>query len=91
MLREVLAAMPERERALLRLHHLHGFTMDRLATLYGESRSSLQRQVAHARERLLKLTRTALAGRLRLEAPELESLLGLVRSRLDLSLNRLLG
>ncbi|MCP3135954.1 sigma factor-like helix-turn-helix DNA-binding protein [Pyxidicoccus xibeiensis] len=91
VLRSVLAAMPERERALLRLHHLHGFTLDRLAALYGESRSGMQRQVAHARERLMKLTRTELASRMRLEAPELESLLGLVSSRLDLSLHRLLG
>jgi RNA polymerase sigma-70 factor (ECF subfamily) len=50
----------------------------------------MQRQVAHARERLLKLTRVELAARMRLEGSELESLLGLVRSRLDLSLNRLL-
>lgn len=91
VLRKVLAAMPERERALLRLHHLHGFTMDRLSALYGESRSGMQRQVAHARERLLKLTRAELAARGRMEGPELESLLGLVRSRLDLSLQRLLG
>ncbi len=91
VLRKVLASLPERERALLRLHHLHGFTMDKLASLYGESRSGMQRQVAHARERLLKLTRTELASRMRLEGAELESLLGLVRSRLDLSLNRLLG
>jgi RNA polymerase sigma-70 factor (ECF subfamily) len=91
VLRKVLGTLPERERALLRLHHLHGFTMDKLASLYGESRSGMQRQVAHARERLLKLTRTELAARMRMEGPELESLLGLVRSRLDLSLNRLLG
>ena len=91
VLRKVLASLPERERALLRLHHLHGFTLDRLVTLYGESRSGLQRQLAQARERLLKLTRAELAARMRLEAPELESLLGLVRSRLDLSIHRLLG
>ncbi|NMO19655.1 RNA polymerase subunit sigma-70 [Pyxidicoccus fallax] len=91
VLRKVLASMPERERALLRLHHLHGFTLDRLVTLYGESRSGLQRQLAHARERLLKLTRAELASRMRMEGSELESLLGLVRSRLDLSLGTLLG
>jgi RNA polymerase sigma-70 factor (ECF subfamily) len=65
--------------------------MDRLSALYGESRSAMQRQVAHARERLLKLTRAELASRMRMEGSELESLLGLVRSRLDLSLNSLLG
>ena len=89
-LRTALAAMPEGERALLRLHHIHGLTMDRLATMYGEPRSSIARRVMHARERLLKLTRGELASRLKLDGSELESLLGLVRSRLDLSLNRLM-
>lgn len=89
-LRTALAAMPERERALLRLHHIHGLTMDRLATMYGEPRSSIARRVMQARERLLKLTRGELASRLKLEGSELESLLGLVRSRLDLSLHRLM-
>ncbi|MFL5351020.1 sigma-70 family RNA polymerase sigma factor [Archangium sp.] len=89
-LRAALAALSERERALLRLHHLHGLTMDRLATMYGEPRSSVARHVAQARERLLKLTRRELAARLKLEGRELESLLGLVQSRLDLSLDRLM-
>lgn len=90
-LRKVLALLPERERALLRLHHLHGVTMDRLATMYGESRSGVARRVVQARERLLKLTRAELASRLNVAGPELESLLGLVRSRLELSLHRLMG
>ncbi|ATB30912.1 sigma-70 family RNA polymerase sigma factor [Melittangium boletus] len=89
-LRAALAALPERERALLRLHHLHGLTMDRLATMYGESRSNIARHVAHARERLLRLTRHELEARLKLHGRELESLLGLVRSRLDLSLGGLM-
>lgn len=90
-LRKALAALPERERALLRLHHLHGLTMDRLSAMYRESRSGVARRVAQARERLLELTREELASRLNLAGPEVESLLGLVRSRLDLSLGRLMG
>lgn len=75
---------------MLRLHHIHGLTMDRLATMYGEPRSSIARRVMQARERLLKLTRGELAARWQLEGSELESLLGLVRSRLELSLHRLM-
>jgi RNA polymerase sigma-70 factor, ECF subfamily len=90
-LRQALSALPERERTLLRLHHLHGLTMDRLSAMYGESRSGVARRVAHARERLLALTQAELAGRLRLAGPELQSLLGLVRSRLDVNLHQLLG
>ncbi len=90
-LQAALAALNERERGLLRLHHLHGLTMDRLATMYGESRSTVARRVAQARERLLKLTRAQLATRLKLDGHELESLLGLVNSRLDVSLHRLMS
>lgn len=89
-LQAALADLTERERALLRLHHLHGLTMDRIATMYGEPRSSVARHVAQARERLLKLTHRELASRLKLNGQELESLLGLVQSRLDLSLHRLM-
>ncbi|AKQ67378.1 putative DNA-binding regulatory protein [Myxococcus hansupus] len=90
-LQAALAALTERERALLRLHHLHGLTMDRIATLYAEPRSSVARHVAQARERLLKQTHRELATRLKLNGREVESLLGLVQSRLDLSLHRLMG
>jgi RNA polymerase sigma-70 factor (ECF subfamily) len=90
-LRKALAELPERERALLRLHHLHGLTMDRLAAMYGESRSSVARHVAQARERLLELTRQELSSRLKLAGVEVESLLGLVQSRLDFSLRQLMG
>ncbi|MFP2907340.1 sigma-70 family RNA polymerase sigma factor, partial [Pyxidicoccus sp. 3LFB2] len=89
-LQAALAELTERERALLRLHHVHGLTMDRIATMYGEPRSSVARHVAQARERLLKLTHRELASRLKLNGQELESLLGLVQSRLDLSLHRLM-
>ncbi|SEL87693.1 RNA polymerase sigma-70 factor, ECF subfamily [Stigmatella aurantiaca] len=89
-LRQALGALPERERTLLRLHHLHGLTMDRLSAMYGESRSGVARRVAHARERLLALTHAELAGRLKLAGSELQSLLGLVRSRLDFNLHHLM-
>jgi RNA polymerase sigma-70 factor (ECF subfamily) len=89
-LQAALADLTERERALLRLHHVHGLTMDRIATMYREPRSSVARHVAQARERLLKLTRRELATRLKMDAREVQSLLGLVQSRLDLSLHRLM-
>jgi RNA polymerase sigma-70 factor (ECF subfamily) len=90
-LRKALAALSERDRALLRLHHLHGLTMDRLSAMYGESRSGVARRVAQARERLMELTRSELSARLNLGGSEVESLLGLVQSRLDLSLRGLMG
>ncbi|NTX04458.1 RNA polymerase subunit sigma-70 [Myxococcus sp. CA040A] len=90
VLRKALAAMPGPERALLRLHHLHGYNMTQLATVFGDSRSGIARRVLLARGRLLKLTRAELASRLRLDDTQLESFLGLIRSRLDLSLSNLM-
>lgn len=90
VLQTVVAGLPEQERALLRLHHFHGFTMDRLALMYGDSRSGVARKVAQARERLLKRVHAELATRLRQDPVTLESLLGLVRSQLDLGIQRML-
>jgi len=89
-LRKSLTLLSERERALLRLHHLYGLTMDQLSTLYGVSRSGVARSVAQARERLMKLTRAELAARLHLSGSELESLLGMAQSQLELSLHQLM-
>lgn len=89
-LRKSMKNLSERERTLLRLHHLYGLTMDRLSVMYGESRSGIARRVVQARERLLKLTRSELALKLQLTASELESLVKQAQSQLDLSLVQLM-
>ncbi|QRN94363.1 RNA polymerase subunit sigma-70 [Archangium violaceum] len=91
VLRKAVATLPEHERALLRLHHFHGFTMDRLALMYGDSRSGVARKVASARELLLERVHAELAPQLKQDRLAMESLLGLVRSQLDISIRRLLG
>ncbi|WP_257463308.1 RNA polymerase subunit sigma-70 [Archangium lipolyticum] len=91
VLRKAVTALPEHERALLRLHHFHGFTMDRLALMYGDSRSGVARKVAHARELLLERVHAELAPQLKQDHLRMESLLGLVRSQLDISIQRMLG
>ncbi len=91
VLEKVVATLPEKERALLHLHHFHGVTMDRLALMYGDTRSGVARKVAHARERLLKRVHAELATRLKQDPITLESLLGMVRTQLDLSIQRMLG
>lgn len=85
-----MAVLSEQERTLLRLHHFHGFTMDRLTLMYGGSRSGVARKVADAREQLLERVRMELAPRMKQDQLALESLLGLVSSRLDISLLGLL-
>ncbi|MCP3064187.1 RNA polymerase subunit sigma-70 [Myxococcus sp. K38C18041901] len=89
-LRRAVSVLSEQERTLLSLHHLHGFTLDRLTRMYGGSRSGIARRVAATRKQLLERVRLELAPRLKHDVLALESLLGLLGSRLELSLKGLL-
>jgi RNA polymerase sigma-70 factor (ECF subfamily) len=88
--RAALGRLEARERNLLRLHHVHGLSMDSVGATYQAPRSTVARWIARARERLLALTREELTTRLRLAPDELDSLLRLVRSQLDVSLRQLM-
>jgi len=92
--REALAvafeALEPRERNLLRLHLLGGVTLDKLATMHGAHRATIVRWLRDARERVLDRTRAELSGRLGVRADEVDSLIGLATSHLDLTLERLL-
>ncbi|MDI1436574.1 sigma factor-like helix-turn-helix DNA-binding protein [Polyangium sorediatum] len=88
--REALATLSSRDRALLRLSLLDGLSIDDIAPMYGAHRATVARWLGAARDLLATRTRQALASRLRLRPDDLESLLGGVLSRFDLSLSRLL-
>ncbi len=86
---EATAALEPAERNLLR-RRLQGLGVDQLAALEGVHRSTAARRLAKARHSLLHHTRTKLSGQLAVDASELDSVMGLFQSRLDLSLERLL-
>jgi RNA polymerase sigma-70 factor (ECF subfamily) len=86
-----LAALEPGERNLLRLHYLHGLSIDELGGLLQIHRSSAARRIVKTREALLTSTRRALQSRLALGRREFDQLMGLVASRLDLSIERFLG
>ncbi len=88
--RAALGRLEARERNLLRLHHVHGLSMDEVSATLQAPRSTVARWIARARERLLALTREELTSRLGLTPDELDSLLRLVRSQLDVSLRQLM-
>lgn len=88
--RAALGRLEARERNLLRLHHVHGLSMDSVGATFQAPRSTVARWIARARERLLALTREELTARLRLTPDELDSLLRLVCSQLDVSLRQLM-
>lgn len=85
-LAEALAALPVRERTVLKLHVVEGLSLERIGALYQTHKSTVSRWVARAREEVLAQARERLVERLRLTPTELHSLLRAVRSQLDLSL-----
>lgn len=89
--REALAALPERQRVLLRLHYVDGLQMTRIAGLYQVHQSTVSRWVASAVETVASDARRRLTERLTLSPSRLDSVARMVRSHLELSIRRLLG
>jgi len=90
-IRAALVGLSEPSRALLRYSVVDGWSIDRIAGLYGIHRSSAARRVTAAREELATGIRTELAARLAIGVDEVDSIVRLVQSRIDVSLERLLG
>jgi RNA polymerase sigma-70 factor (ECF subfamily) len=88
--RDAIAALSPRERNVLRLYYVDGLGVERIGALYQVHASTVSRWLAGTRETLLLETRRLLGERLRLQPAEVESLLGVLRSRLQPSLHRLL-
>jgi RNA polymerase sigma-70 factor (ECF subfamily) len=89
-LREAFAALEPRERNFLRMHFIDRLGIDKLAPVFQVSRATAARHLAAAREALVERTMANLRARLRMQPEELQSLLGKVRSKLELSLGALL-
>ena len=83
-------ALTDRERLLLRQSLLDGLGIDELARLHAIHRATAARWVASARRSVIDGTRQALLARLRVPAHELDSILRLIQSQVDVSLPRLL-
>ena len=78
------------ERTLLKLSVLHGLSIDEIGALFHIHRATAARRVARARQSLLDHTRAALREDLSVRDDELDSIIGLIHSRLEVSLERLL-
>jgi RNA polymerase sigma-70 factor (ECF subfamily) len=88
-LKEALAGLEADERNVLRLSFLDGLTVDQIAAVYGVHRATAARWAARGRAALLRHTRELLGRRLRVDAAEVEGIIGLVRSQLDVTLQSL--
>jgi RNA polymerase sigma-70 factor (ECF subfamily) len=78
------------DRHLLRQHFVQGLSIDQLGAVLGIHRATAARRIARAREQLVAETRRQLALKLKLDETELDEVIGLVMSRLDVSIGKLL-
>ncbi len=81
--RDALRALPQDERNALRLNVAEGLNIAQIGQIYGVHRATVARWIASAREGIASNTRRLLAERLKLPALEIESLVRLCQSRLD--------
>jgi RNA polymerase sigma-70 factor, ECF subfamily len=84
-LADALAALPDTTRTELRRYYLEGLGLEQIAALEGVAASTISRRLDKARRTLHETTRRLLAERLRVDDAELDSILRLLDSRLDLS------
>jgi RNA polymerase sigma-70 factor, ECF subfamily len=85
----LLALSPD-ERAILRLYHLDGMTVEAIGALYRVHASTVTRRIRRARERILVETKGRLSERLSVVGSELDGVMDLIQSRLELSIRRCL-
>jgi RNA polymerase sigma-70 factor (ECF subfamily) len=82
-----VAGLPRRERVALRLHVLDGLSIDEIAPMYRVHRSTAARWLTRARELLLAETRAGLMRELGLGPSDVDSVIRLIQSNLDVSLS----
>lgn len=82
-----VAGLPRRERVALRLHVLDGLSIDEIAPMYRVHRSTAARWLSRARELLLTETRAGLMRELGLGSSDVDSVIRLIQSNLDVSLS----
>ncbi len=86
-----VAAASRRDRNLLRLHFLGGVTLEQLAQMYSVHRATVVRWLAAAREAVFGATRDHVAEAIGAPSEELDEMFELVKSRVELSVERLLA
>jgi RNA polymerase sigma-70 factor (ECF subfamily) len=89
-IRHALAQLSARERNVLYLHYVDGWSIDRIGAQYKTHRATAARWLGRTREKLLDLVHRGIAERLRLTPSEFVSLTAVIRSQLDVSLTGLL-
>jgi RNA polymerase sigma-70 factor (ECF subfamily) len=80
-----------RERTLLRQSIVYNSTVDQISMVYQVRRATAARWIAKAREQLATKTRAHLRKRLSISESQFQSIVRLIESQMDLSMERLLA
>ena len=88
---EALASLEVRERNLLRHHFVDQLTHDEIGALYGVHKTTAFRWLEAARIALAKRTRAGFQRRVPMLPDDVDSVLRLLQSHIDLSLSRVLA
>jgi RNA polymerase sigma-70 factor, ECF subfamily len=89
--KDAAAELSPEDRNILRYHYVDSFSIDRLSAMYGLHRASVARRIHRAREALLGATRERLRREAFASDTELESVLRVVESQVELSVTSLFG
>ena len=84
-IREAVAALSDRERAMLLQHYIDGVGVVELGKLFELAPSNVSRTLAKARVLLVSQIRRSLLRHKQIHGDELDSLVDLVRSQLSLT------
>lgn len=87
--RDAVRALPQDERNALRLNVAEGLNIEQIGVLYGVHRATVARWIAHAKESIAATTRKLLAERLGIPTQDIDSLVRLCQSRLDVGFSDL--
>jgi RNA polymerase sigma-70 factor (ECF subfamily) len=85
--RDAMSTLAAEERTLLRLYLIDKLNIAEIGALLGVHRATVARRIEHCRQRMLETTRARLRSRLGCTDSELESMIGLLHSQLDVSLH----
>ena len=88
---EAMTELSAKERNLLHYHFVQKLTIDQIGAIYRVHRVTAFRWLRSARLSLVSATRRRVASRLEIHATEVDSILRLVQSQLELSVERVLG
>lgn len=81
-----LRELPDRERTVLRQHYIDGLGIDEIGRLYRVHRSTAARMLVRARNLVLAATRARMMQDLDVPSQDLDSIMRMIRSQIDISL-----